>query len=151
MAKLHSKKHGKSGSKRPMYKIAPDWVEYSAHEVEDLVVKLYKQGQNPTTIGRLLRDQYGIPLVSTVTKKSITQILEENGQKVEYPDDMIALIRKAVRMGKHLTINKKDALNTTKRIHIESKINRLAKYYIRVGRLPHDWKYRRETAALIVK
>ena len=151
MAKLHSKKHGKSGSKRPVFKVTPAWVDYPPHEVEALVVKLYKQGQNPTTIGRLLRDQYGIPLVSTVTKKSITQILEENGQKVEYPDDMIALIRKAVRMGKHLTINKKDALNTTKRIHIESKINRLAKYYIRVGRLPHDWKYRRETAALIVK
>ncbi len=151
MAKLHSKKHGKSGSKRPMYKIAPDWVEYSAHEVEDLVVKLYKQGNNATTIGRILRDQYGIPLVRTLTSKSINKILAENGQKVEYPDDLLALIRKAVRMSKHLAANKKDALNTTKLIHIESKIKRLAKYYIQESRLSQDWKYNRETAALIVK
>ncbi len=151
MAKLHSKKHGKSGSKRPTFKVAPDWVEYSAHEVEDLVVKLYKQGHNATTIGRILRDQYGVPLVHTITSKSISQILEENGQKIAYPDDILALIRKAVCMSKHLAANKKDALNTTKLIHIESKIKRLAKYYIDKGRLAHDWKYNRETAALIVK
>lgn len=151
MAKLHSKKHGKSGSKRPTFKVAPDWVEYSAHEVEDLVVKLNKQGHNGTTIGRILRDQYGIPLVRTITNKSISDILVENGQKIIYPDDILALIRKAVRMSKHLAANKKDALNTTKLIHIESKIKRLAKYYIEKGRLVHDWKYNRETAALIVK
>ncbi len=151
MAKLHSKKHGKSGSKRPTFKVAPDWVEYSAHEVEDLVVKLHKQGHNATTIGRILRDQYGIPLVRTITNKSISDILEASGQKIAYPDDILALIRKAVRMSKHLAANKKDALNTTKLIHIESKIKRLAKYYIDKGRLAHDWKYNRETAALIVK
>ena len=151
MAKLHSKKHGKSGSKRPTFKVAPDWVEYSAHEVEDLVVKLHKQGHNGTTIGRILRDQYGVPLVHTITNKSISEVLAENGQKIAYPDDILALIRKAVRMSKHLAANKKDALNTTKLIHIESKIKRLAKYYIDKGRLAHDWKYNRETAALIVK
>lgn len=151
MAKLHSKKHGKSGSKRPTFKVAPDWVEYSAHEVEDLVVKLNKQGHNATTIGRILRDQYGVPLVRTITNKSISDILVESGQKIAYPDDILALIRKAVRMSKHLAANKKDALNTTKLIHIESKIKRLAKYYIEKGRLAHDWKYNRETAALIVK
>lgn len=151
MAKLHSKKHGKSGSKRPTFKVAPTWVEYSAHEVEELVVKLNKQGHNATTIGRILRDQYGVPLVRTITNKSISDILVESGQKIAYPDDILALIRKAVRMSKHLAANKKDALNTTKLIHIESKIKRLAKYYIGKGRLAHDWKYNRETAALIVK
>lgn len=151
MAKLHSKKHGKSGSKRPVFKVTPPWVDYSAHEVEELVLKLAKAGHNPTVIGRTLRDQYGVPLVATITGKSISKILEENGQKPDYPDDLLALIEKAVRMAKHLKANKKDALNTTKLIHIESKIKRLAKYYLKTGRLPHDWTYRRETAALIVK
>ncbi|VVB57309.1 30S ribosomal protein S15 [uncultured archaeon] len=151
MAKLHSKKHGKSGSKRPIFRVTPAWVEYPPHEVEELVLKLHKAGNNPTTIGLILRDQYGIPLVRALTKKSITKILADGGQKIEYPDDMLALIQKAVRMNKHLHANKKDALNNTKLIHIESKIKRLAKYYILNGRLPHDWVYKRETAALIVK
>ena len=151
MAKLHSKKHGRSGSKRPAFKVAPDWVEYPAHEVEDLVVKLFRQGHNSTTIGRLLRDQYGIPHVRSICNKTVTQILSEAGQKIEYPDDLLALIRRAVRMHKHIQANKADASNTTKLIHAESKIKRLVKYYVQVGRLPAGWAYNRESAELIVK
>ena len=151
MAKLHSKKHGKSGSKRPIAKIAPEWVEYSAHEVEDLVIKLNKQGHNPTTIGRILRDQYGIPQARPICGKRISQILSENSLGAEYPDDLIALIRRAVCMLRHLEKNKADCANTTKLLHVESKIKRLAKYYIKHGKLPVGWKYDRERAALIVK
>ncbi len=151
MARLHSKKHGKSGSKRPAFKVAPDWVDYPAHEVEELVVKLYKEGHNPTTIGRLLRDQYGIPRVPSITNKTLMQVLTASGQKIEYPDDLLYLIRRAVRMQKHLLANKSDGSNTTKLIHTESKIKRLVKYYVREGRLPAGWTYDRQTAALIVK
>jgi small subunit ribosomal protein S15 len=151
MAKLHSKKHGKSGSKRPVTKIAPQWVEYSAHEIEDLIVKLAKEGNDATTVGRLLRDQYGIPRVSVITNKKISKIFEENQIKVQYPDDLIALINKAVRMIKHMEKNGTDLHNKTKLIHVESKIKRLVKYYIAKGKLPHDWKYDRKRAALIVK
>lgn len=151
MAKLHSKKHGKSGSKRPTIKAAPEWVDYPAHEVEAMVVKLYKEGNNPTTIGRVLRDQHGVPLVKNITGKTIMQILDENEQKIQYPDDLIYLIQKAVRMIAHLKANKSDKTNTTKLIHIESKIKRLVKYYRRTGRLPAQWTYTREQAALLVK
>ncbi|MFH0927833.1 MAG: 30S ribosomal protein S15 [Candidatus Micrarchaeota archaeon] len=151
MAKLHSRKHGKSGSKRPSAKISPEWVEYSAHEVEDLAVKLSKEGNNATSIGRLLRDQYGVPSVRAICNKRISEILEQNQIEVEYPDDLISLIRRAVGMIKHLEANKSDGLNTTKLLHVESKIKRLAKYYIRKGKLPVDWKYNRQTAPLIVK
>ncbi len=151
MAKLHSKKHGRSGSKRPSFKVAPDWVEYPAHEVEDLVVKLFKAGHNQTTIGRLLRDQYGVPHVRSICNKTISQILKEAGQKVQYPDDLLSLIRRAVRMRKHLATHKADGTNTTKLIHCESKIKRLVKYYVREGILPAGWTYNRETAELIVK
>jgi small subunit ribosomal protein S15 len=151
MAKLHSRKRGKSGSKRPVAKVAPEWVEYSAHEVEDLIVKLAKEGNNATTIGRILRDQYGIPRVSVIANKKIAQVLAENQIKVEYPDDLLALITKAVRMIKHMEKNGTDLHNKTKLIHVESKIKRLANYYIKKNKLPHDWKYDRSRAALIVK
>jgi len=151
MAKLHSRKRGKSGSKRPAAKIAPEWVEYSAHEVEDLVLKLSKEGNNGTTIGRILRDQYGVPSVRAICNKRVTEILEQNSVKVQYPDDLLALIKRAVRMLKHLDKNNSDGQNTTKLLHVESKIKRLAKYYIKKKRLPVDWKYNRQTAPLIVK
>jgi small subunit ribosomal protein S15 len=151
MAKLHSKKRGKSGSRKPLLNIVPNWIEYSPEEVEDLIVKLGKQGYNSTQIGHILRDQYGIGQVRLVCKKKISQILQENNIKTEYPDDLLALLKKVVRMLKHLEKNKSDKSNRTKLIHVESKIKRLVKYYTKKGKLPYGWKYSRERAFLIVK
>ncbi|MFN3909693.1 MAG: 30S ribosomal protein S15 [Candidatus Anstonellaceae archaeon] len=151
MAKLHSKKKGKSSSKKPILNIVPSWVEYSPEEVIELIVNMGRQGYKATDIGRILRDQYGIGQVRLVCKKKISQILAENNIVVEYPDDLLALIKKAVRMLKHLEKNKSDKTNTTKLLHVESKIKRLVKYYVKTGKLPYDWKYSRERAALIVK
>ncbi|MCX8197089.1 MAG: 30S ribosomal protein S15 [Candidatus Micrarchaeota archaeon] len=151
MARMHSKKKGKSGSKRPSVKISPEWVEYSAHEVEELIVKMGKEGKGPTMIGQILRDTYGVPSVQNLCGKSITQILEKNGIKIDYPEDLLNLIKRAVNMREHLRKNRADKHNRTKLIHVESKIGRLVKYYTSIGRLPPDWKYDPETAALLVK
>src|SRR3989338_2145164 len=61
MARLHSRKKGKSGSKKPLKKIKPNWVRYDAKEAEQLVIKLSKQGYSQSKIGVALRDIYGIP------------------------------------------------------------------------------------------
>ena len=151
MARMHSKKKGKSSSKKPPVKVAPSWVKYSPKEVEELIVSLARQGYNSTMIGLKLRDEYGIPSVKVLCKKSITQIMEENGIKIQYPDDLLNLIKKAVRMRKHLAENKRDIHNKVKLRHVESKIKRLVRYYRRVGKLPSDWVYDPDTAALIVK
>lgn len=151
MARMHSKKRGKSGSKRPAVKIVPEWSEYAQHEVEELIVKMGKEAKGPTEIGMILRDNYGIASVQAVCNKPISRILLENGIKREYPEDMINLIRRAVNMREHLKTNRTDRHNRTKLIHVESKIGRLVKYYTKTGRLPADWKYDPETAALLVK
>ncbi|MCX8163585.1 MAG: 30S ribosomal protein S15 [Candidatus Micrarchaeota archaeon] len=151
MAKLHSKKKGKAGSKKPLMHVAPSWLEYSPEEVEEIIVKLAKQGHSATDIGRILRDQYGIGQVRLVCKKKISQILAENNIKIDYPDDLLALIKKAVRMLKHIQKNKSDKSNIIKLSHVESKIKRLVKYYIKIGKLPYNWKYSRDRAVLIVK
>ena len=151
MARLHSKKRGKSGSKKPAVKSVPEWVEYSAHEAEEFVVKMGKEGQGPAAIGMALRDTYGIPSVQNLCGKSITQILVEGGVKMTYPEDLLNLIKRAVNMRNHLHTNRSDKHNRTKLIHVESKIGRLVKYYTKSGRLPADWKYDPETAALLVK
>ncbi|MBM3228953.1 30S ribosomal protein S15 [Candidatus Parvarchaeota archaeon] len=151
MARLHSKKHGKSGSKKPANKTSPEWVGYSAHEVEDLVMKLRKEGMEIAQIGQKLRDVYGVPSVRNVAGKSITKIVKASGQKLEYPEDLLSLIRRAVNVRKHLGANKQDNHNKVKLRHIESKINRLVKYYGNSGKLPDGWIYEPEKAALLVK
>jgi small subunit ribosomal protein S15 len=151
MAKMHSGKKGKSGSKRPANKVVPDWVEYSQAEVEELVAKMAKEGLPSALIGQKLRDSYGIPGVKNITNKSITEIMKDSGVKLEYPEDMLNLITKATRMRRHLAKNRPDVHNKTKLIHVESKIKRLVKYYKSSGKLPSDWSYDPEKAALLVK
>jgi small subunit ribosomal protein S15 len=151
MAKMHSKKKGKSGSKRPPTKIVPDWVEYSQTEVEEMIAKLAKEGQSSAKIGQTLRDAYGIPSVKNITNKSVTEIMKASGVKMEYPEDLLNLITKATNMRKHLGKNKGDVHNKSKLIHVESKIKRLVKYYTSIGRLPVKWSYDPEKAALLVK
>ncbi|MBI4399722.1 30S ribosomal protein S15 [Candidatus Micrarchaeota archaeon] len=151
MARMHSRKRGKSGSKKPAIKTVPDWVEYSAQEVEDLVTKMGKEGTQPSVIGLYLRDKYGVPDAKVITGKSIVTLLKTNGIKIDYPEDLLNLIKKANKVRKHLKVNKKDTHNTVKLLHIECKIKRLVLYYSGTGKLPKDWKYDPEKAALLVK
>lgn len=151
MAHLHTRKKGRSGSKRPASKAVPAWVEYSKEDVEGLVLKLQKEGQSLPAIGAILRDTYGIPRVKLLCGKTVNQILAEHNVAPQYPPDMINLIIRAVNLREHLKTNKRDALNITKLNHIESKIRRLVAYYRKEGTLPEDWQYNPETAALLVK
>lgn len=131
--------------------LKPDWVEYSNEEIEDLIVKLYREGNSTSKIGIILRDQHGIPSVKAVTGLKITQILEKHEMKPEYPEDLMNLIRKAVNIRDHLKEHPKD-LHTRRGLQIvESKIRRLVKYYVREGVLPEGWRYDPQKAALIVK
>ncbi len=151
MAKLHSKKRGKSGRKRPKAKTFPKWVEYSKKEIEDIIVDFTKKGMNPTIIGIILRDQYAIPSVKPILGKTLNQFLKDENLCSQYPDDLINLIRKAVGMRNHINTNKSDTMNKNSLIRVESKINRLVKYYIKNRRLPADWRYNAETSALLIK
>lgn len=151
MARMHSRKKGKSSSKKPTVKVTPEWVELSPQDVEALVVKMHKEGVQAALIGQRLRDQYGVPSIEAMTGKSIKQILEKQGLTPAYPDDLLNLIKKAMNLRKHLKVHKGDVANATKLIHLESKIKRLAKYYREAGVLPKNWKYDPEQAALLVR
>ncbi len=141
MARMHARRRGKSGSKRVYRDRPPEWVEMSAEEVERKVVELYNEGYEPSQIGMILRDRYGIPSVRQVTGKKITKILKEHGVEMKYPEDLKALIKKALRLRKHLEVHKKDKHNRRGLQLIEAKIWRLSNYYKEKGVLPPDWKY----------
>ena len=142
---------GKHGSKKPPVKRVPKWVKYKKAEVEELVVKLAKEGYTSARIGIILRDQYGIPDVKTITGKSISRIMKEHKVYPEIPEDLLSLLKKAVRLREHLEKHKKDKHSKRGLELLESKIRKLGKYYMRKGILPKDWKYSPEEAKLIVQ
>jgi small subunit ribosomal protein S15 len=150
MARMHSRKRGKSGSRRPARLEKPTWVELSPEEVESEVVKLARRGQSSSMIGTLMRDSRGVPLVKLVTGKKVTQILEENEIQSPLPEDLANLVRKALNVRKHLETNHKD-LQTKKGLNrTESKIYRLIKYYKKKKKLPQDFKYDPEKIRTLV-
>ena len=151
MARMHSRKKGKSGSTKPVVKAKAEWVELNERELEKLVVKLAKEGKSPSAIGRELRDNYGVPLVKPIAGKRVLQILRENKLAPEYPEDMLSLIKKAVFLRKHLEKNPRDIHNRHGLMLVESKIKRLQRYYKRKKVLPADWYYNAEEASLLVK
>jgi small subunit ribosomal protein S15 len=150
MARLHSRKKGKSGSTRPPRLEKPVWVERSAEEVENLVVKLARRGFSKSMIGLTLRDSYGIPLVKVVSGKKISKILEAQEIESALPEDLLNLVKKALNIRKHLETNHRDLESKKGLQRTESKIFRLIKYYKKKGVLPTDFKYKPEQIRTLV-
>ena len=151
MARMYSRKKGKSRSTNPSEKKVSSWVQYSAKEIELLVVKFAKEGKTASQIGLYLRDEYGIPDVKLLTKKSITKILEEKKLAKKLPEDLTALLKKVVAIKEHLINNKKDQPAKRGLQLTESKILRLVKYYRNSGKLPADWKYNPKQIKLYIE
>lgn len=141
MARMHSRRRGKSGSKKPLLAPVPGWVQYKADEIEALVAKLGKQGLSSSQIGLVLRDSYGVPDVEKITGKKIGKILEEKKLLPDIPEDLQNLIKKAKKIKKHLEVYKKDMHSKRGSQLTGSKIFRLVKYYKMTGKLPENWKY----------
>jgi len=148
---MHSKAHGKSESKRPIRTKAPEWVKTTPEWVTDKVVELARKGVSQSMIGMTLRDQYGIPLVRQVAGKKVGEILRDRQVAPPLPQDLLDLVRKAVDLRRHLENNKKDLHGKQGLTRVESKIHRLARYYVREGVLPKDWKYVPEKMVLLVR
>jgi len=150
MPKKTAEKKAK-GKSAPAKGASREWITYSPKEIEDLIVKLAKEGNTQSKIGIILRDQYGIPDVAELLNKKMGKVIEEKGLKGEIPEDLMNLIKRAVSLDKHLAENRKDFHSKRGMELTESKINRLARYYKKAGTLPQDWKYNLEQAKLLVR
>ncbi|MBI5377334.1 MAG: 30S ribosomal protein S15 [Thaumarchaeota archaeon] len=148
MGRLHSHRHGQSHSTRPIIPSSPTWVKQNTQEIEELVLKYAKDGLTTSEIGVKLRDQYAIPLVRAITKKSVTEILEQKGIKQEMPEDLNNIVRKALGLQKHLKTHTSDRRNVRSLELLEAKVHRLSLYYKKIGRIPKTWKYKSVIAQL---
>ena len=151
MARMHARRKGKSCSKRPLITENPAWVALSATEIEDIIVKMAKDGNNSAKIGLVLRDQYGVPDVKLATGKTVTAIMKEKGVAPALPEDLANLMRRAIDLNVHLKENRGDISNRRGLMLIEAKIRRLERYYKANNVLPADWKYSLNTAELMLK
>lgn len=130
---------------------APDWQTLGAKEVAKKAIELREEGKRMAEIGQILRDERGVASIKLTTGKRLKSLLEEKGHKDEYPEDIMNLMKKAVKLRKHLAENKMDYHNKRSLQLTESKVRRLGKYYIRKGILPVGWKYKPEMAELLMR
>ena len=151
MARMHSRKKGKSGSKKPLRKTAPTWMRYKPAEVEMIVSKLIKEGKSPSQIGTILRDIYGIPSIRAAIGKKITHVLRDKKLLHDIPEDLAALMRRYVIIKKHLDENNKDQTARRGLLLTSSKIKRLSDYYKGTGRLPEEWKFDPDKIRLLIE
>ena len=151
MARIHARRKGTSGSKRPLLTANPPWVTLEPPEIEDQIVKLHAEGLSSAEIGSRLRDAHGVPNVRLATGKRVVAILRGKGVKFDVPEDLGNMMKRAVQLQAHLRGNKKDASNRRGLQLLESRIRRLSRYYKRAGRIPPDWDYSLKLAELLVK
>lgn len=150
MAKLHTRRKGKSGSKRPIRSEPPEWSNTNKDEIENTIQQLAGQGKSSSEIGMILRDRYGVPDVTLVTGKKIVAIMKEKKVAPKIPEDIYNLMVKALELKKHLDRSPKDVHNKRSFNNTESKIRRLAKYYRSKGDLPPAWKYSIQRAEMLI-
>ena len=97
-----------------------------------------------------MRDQHAVPSVRLVMGERIGQILARNDISPSIPEDLMDLMRKALRMLDHLSENHKDVHNRRQLHLVESKIRRLARYHKGAGALDSTWTYKRDQLRLAV-
>lgn len=151
---MHSKRKGKSKSRKPMLDIetmGKGTESLSKDDIEKIIADYAKQGTRPSVIGERLKLDHNVKYIKQATGKRLMALLKGQGMDQPVPPDMLDLMRKAVHMRSHLEKNKQDKHNMLRLSRTESKIFRLSRYYVREGRLPQGWKYDPRKAELIVK
>jgi len=150
LARMHTRRKGQAGSKKPLRTEPPKWSNTSKEEIENTIQQLASQGKSSSEAGMTLRDRFGVPDVTLVTGKKIGVIMKEKNVAPKVPEDIYNLIVKVLELKKHLDRNPKDVHNKRSFNNMVSKIRRLEKYYRREGVLPADWKYSLERAEMLI-
>lgn len=125
-----------------------DWVKLTPEQIGKLVVEMNKEGLNASQIGIKLRDEHAISSIKSVTGKNMKQFMEENGINQEIPEDLEALVKRALSLQNHLKSNKGDRKNVRSLELLEAKVHRLSKYYKKKNIIPKNWKYKSVIAQL---
>ena len=83
----------------------PSWVKTKPADFEKLVIELYKQGNDASKIGIILRDQHGVPK-SKIFGKRIMEIIKEAKIPIRSEADIISKKIEVLKL--HIEKNKHD-------------------------------------------
>ena len=147
MTRIHGNSRGKSQSMKPST-MKSDWVKLTPEQIGKLVVEMNKEGLNASQIGIKLRDEHAISSIKSVTGKNMKGFMEDNGINQEIPEDLEALVKRALSLQNHLKSNKGDRKNVRSLELLEAKVHRLSKYYKKKNVIPKNWKYKSVIAQL---
>jgi small subunit ribosomal protein S15 len=151
MSRMHSKGKGASGSSKPHSKNPPEWSNSDKKEIEEMILQLSGEGLSNASIGTILRDKHGVPDVRLVTGERISQTINRLGKSTGLPEDLMNLMRRALRLLDHLSQNSKDTHNRRQLELCESKIRRLSGYYRDNNKIDSEWTYKRDQLRLMVE
>jgi len=154
MARMHTRRRGSSDSDTPVTDDPPEWSDVDEERIEERVVELAEEGNDPSQIGLVLRDSgvegTPIPDVKLATGKKVTEILEEHDAGPELPEDLRNLMEKAITLREHMQENPQDHQNKRALQNVESKVRRLADYY-RGDELDEEFSYSYDTAVDLLR
>jgi len=111
LARMHTRRRGRSGSTRPPSTKTPQWLDLTPETVEQIAIELAREGTKPSEIGVILRDRHGVPSFRQVTGKRLVEFLSEAGTAPEMPEDLSNLLDKAHSLVEHLRRNPSDGKN----------------------------------------
>lgn len=154
MARMHTRRRGSSSSDKPAADDPPEWSDVEPDAIEQRIVELADQGNDPSQIGMKLRDEgvQGVPVpdVKLATGKKVTEILEEHEAAPELPEDLRNLMERAIRLHEHVEENGQDHQNRRALQNTEAKIRRLVDYY-RGDKVDEDFTYSYDTAVELLE
>lgn len=154
MARMHTRRRGRSGSNRPAATEPPEWSDVEPEDIETRVLELADAGHPPSQIGLKLRDEgvrgTPVPNVKLATGKKVTEILEQHDAEPQLPEDLRNLLERALRLHEHVQENPNDAQNKRALQNTESKVRRLVEYY-RGDAVPAEFRYSIDEAQRLVE
>ena len=154
MARMHTRRRGRSGSDRPVTNDPPEWSDVDADDVEQRVLSLADEGHTKSEIGMILRDEgvqgTPVPNVKLATGKKIGEILKENDAAPDLPEDLRNLMERAVRLREHRERHPGDAQNLRALQNTEAKVRRLVNYY-RGDRIDTNFRYTYDLAKRLLE
>jgi small subunit ribosomal protein S13e len=139
MGRMYTKGKGIAGPTPPYIRESPSWIEHSAEEIEEKILAYARKGMAPSEIGTILRDTCCIGNMKSFSGRKLLMVLMKNNMAPAVPEDLAALVKKAVSIRKHLESNKKDTDSKYRLILVESRLSRLARYYKTKKTIPPTW------------
>ena len=95
MARMHSRKRGRSRSHHPVGRPVARWIDYDADEIKMLVTKFLTSEKSQAETGIILRDTYGIPDVRSYGIR-IAKVARSLPDRPPVPEDLYNLMKKVV-------------------------------------------------------